>query len=435
MIPLPRLWLTGCILALPTMVAGFFPSAFPLILLLDVLLVCAAAFDFFMARSRIVSAKRVLPTRFQVGVKARIELEVVNLKKQRAHLLVIDDFPDAFDGQREPIEFDISPQSRARIGYEISPKHRGRFAFGDVSIRSLGPLRLAASEQTIALAEDVNVFPDMRGASKLLLGDATLDLVNLGLRQLRRDGSGSEFARLRDYSQGDSVRDVDWKATARRGKPVTRVMESERSQTVLIGVDAGRSMAALVNGLTKLDHAVNAALFLAFVAIKNGDRVGLVVFADGVKTYLAPAAGRLQYRRIVDSLYSAQPSLTYVDYLALFKELNTRLVKRSLLCVFTDFIDEDQAQTMVLPFRRLSKRHIPLCLSVKDASLSSLLQNNPIDSESAHQHAVASELLLEREVMKRKIALGGATIIDVEASELALSAVNKYIDIKSRGAL
>jgi len=259
--------------------------------------------------------------------------------------------------------------------------------------------------------------------------------VNLGLRQLRRDGRGSEFARLRDYAQGDSVRDVDWKATARRGRPVTRVMESERSPTVLIGVDAGRSMAARVDGLTKLDHAVNAALFLAFVAVRNGDRVGLVVFADGIKTYLAPAAGRLQYRKIVDALYTAKPHLTYVDYLALFKELNVRLLKRSLLCVFTDFIDEDQAQTMVEPMRRLARRHVPLCLSVKDAALAQLLETQPPDAEVAYQHAVASELLLEREAMKRKVGRDGVTVVDVEANQLSLAAVNQYLEIKARGTL
>ncbi len=242
---------------------------------------------------------------------------------------------------------------------------RGRFDFGDLHVRVRGPLGLVLHERRFPAARSVPVYPDLRGASRLLLSGAALDLVNLGLRQLRRDGRGSEFARLRDYAQGDSVREVDWKATARRTRPVTRVMESERSQSILICVDAGRSMAAQVDGLTKLDHAVNAALFLAFVAVRNGDRVGLAVFADGVKAYLAPAAGRLQYRKILDTLYATTPSLTYVDYLALFKELNVRLTRRSLLCVFTDFLDEEQASSMVAPLHRLARRHVPLCLSVR----------------------------------------------------------------------
>src|SRR5439155_3799118 len=170
--------------------------------------------------------------------------------------------------------------------------------------RVAGPWGLMQHQRVFPSEQTVSVFPDLRGASRLLLSDAALDLVNLGLRALRRDGRGTEFARLRDYAQGDSVREVDWKASARRTRPVTRVFESERSQTLLIGVDAGRSMAARVDGLTKLDHAVNAALFLAFVAIKNGDRVGLVVFADGIKSYLQPHAGRTQYRKIVDALYA-----------------------------------------------------------------------------------------------------------------------------------
>ena len=328
-----------------------------------------------------------------------------------------------------------SANSRAKLHYTTTPGKRGKFEFGAIHLRVRGPFGFVWHERLVPATVAVSVFPDMRGASRLLLSDAALDFVNLGLRQLRRDGRGSEFARLRDYSQGDSVRDVDWKATARRGRPVTRVMESERSQTVLIGVDAGRSMAARVDGLTKLDHAVNAALFLAFVAVRNGDRVGLVVFADGIKTYLAPSAGRLQYRKIVDALYTAKPHLTYVDYLALFKELNVRLLKRSLLCVFTDFIDEDQAQTMVDPMRRLAKRHVPLCLSVKDAALAQLLETTPPDAEIAYQHAVASELLLEREAMKRKVGRDGVTVVDVEANQLSLAAVNKYLEIKARGTL
>jgi uncharacterized protein (DUF58 family) len=163
--------------------------------------------------------------------------------------------------------------------------------------------------------------------------------------------------------------------------------------------------------------------------------VGLVVFADGVKVWLPPAAGRAQYRKIVDALYNARPHLTYVDYLALFKELNLRLSKRSLLCVFTDFIDEDQATTMVDPLRRLAKRHVPLCLSVKDAALARLLTTEPVDAEVAYQHAVASELLIEREAMKRKVGRDGVTVIDVDADQLSLAAVNKYLEVKARGAL
>ncbi len=435
MIPSARLWLLLCLLAIPTIAAGFIAGLGALVLLADVVLLSVAALDAVLARRVELKAWRELPTRLQVGVASPVAVHVVNPSRATVHVDVRDDAPDGFETRPAILSLSVSPQSRARVHYTTTPPKRGRFDFGELHLRVRGPFGFVWHERRVQAQVSVSVFPDMRGASRLLLSDAALDFVNLGLRQLRRDGRGSEFARLRDYAQGDSARDVDWKATARRGRPVTRVMESERSQAVLIGVDAGRSMAARVDGLTKLDHAVNAALFLAFVAVRNGDRVGLVVFADGIKTYLAPAAGRLQYRKIVDALYTAKPHLTYVDYLALFKELNVRLVKRSLLCVFTDFIDEDQAQTMVEPMRRLAKRHVPLCLSVKDTALAELLRTPPADPELAYQHAVASELLLDREAMKRKVGQDGVKVVDVSADQLSLAAVNQYLEIKARGAL
>jgi uncharacterized protein (DUF58 family) len=434
-IPTGRLWALLALLALPMMAAGFIPGLGGAVLALDALALVLAGVDFLQARRVRLEVARVLPQRLNVGVPNKVEVRLVHRGAGTVEVRVKDDVPESFTATVDEAPLRLLPHSEARWVYRVTPATRGRFGFGDVHVRVLGPLGLVFHERVFPAGQSISVYPDLRGASRLLLSGAALDLVNLGLRQLRRDGRGSEFARLRDYAQGDSVRDVDWKATARRGRPVTRVMESERSQSILICVDAGRSMAAQVDGLTKLDHAVNAALFLAFVAVRNGDRVGLAVFADGVKAYLPPAAGRGQYRKMVDALYSTTPSLTYVDYLALFKELNVRLTRRSLLCVFTDFLDEEQASTMVAPLHRLARRHVPLCLSVKDTALQKLLRTPPPGPEEAFQHAVASELLADREVLKAKVSQGGVQMLDVQPDELSLAAVNRYLDIKARGVL
>ncbi|MDC0714770.1 DUF58 domain-containing protein [Stigmatella sp. ncwal1] len=435
MIPTPRLWVLLALLALPMMAAGFFPGLGGLVLALDALVAVLALVDALLARGVRLEVHRELPSKLSVGVPNRVEVRLIHRSRLAVRVRVKDDVPEGFAATPDEAPLSLPPESQTRWVYRVVPAQRGKFGFGDVHVRVRGPLGLLFHERTFPAARSVSVFPDMRGASRLLLSGAALDWVNLGLRRLRRDGQGSEFARLRDYAQGDSVRDVDWKATARRGKPVTRVMESERSQSILICVDAGRSMAARVGELTKLDHAVNAALFLAFVAVRNGDRVGLALFADGVKAYLPPMAGRGQYRKMADTLYSATPSLTYVDYLALFKELNLRLHRRSLLCVFTDFLDEEQASTMIQPLHRLARRHVPLCLSVKDTALQGLLRSPPPSPEEAFQHAVASELLADREALKAQVGIGGVQMIDVQPDELSLAAVNRYLDIKARGVL
>ncbi len=435
MVPTSRLWVALCVLSAPAMAAGFLPGLWSVVLLLDALLVLAAAGDFLIARRAKLEVWRELPARLGVGIPNRVRVHVVNRESRAFFVKLKDDAPESFEVSPDELALKVEAQSRAKTGYRATPQKRGKFSFGDLHVRVRGPFGLVWSERLVPQAADAPVYPDMRGASRLLLSGAALDLVNLGLRKLRRDGRGSEFARLRDYAQGDSVRDVDWKATARRNRPVTRVMESERSQSILICVDAGRSMAAKVDGLTKLDHAVNAALFLAFVAVRNGDRVGLAVFADGVKAYLAPDGGRKQYRKIVDTLYATKPALTYVDYLGLFKELNVRLRRRTLLCLFTDLLDEEQASSLVLPIRRLAKRHVPLCMTVKDTGIVELLRTDPPGPEEAFSHAVAGELLGEREQMKHRIAQDGVQVVDVHPEELSLAAVNRYLDIKARGIL
>jgi uncharacterized protein (DUF58 family) len=233
----------------------------------------------------------------------------------------------------------------------------------------------------------------------------------------------------------ESARHVDWKATARRRRPVTRVHETERSQTLVLCVDAGRSMAARVDSLTKLDYAVNAALFLDFVAIRDGDRVGVAVFSDGVRSFLPPAAGARQYRRIVDVLYGAEAALTFVDYQALFRELACRMRKRALVGIFTDLIDEEQARGLVAPLHRLAARHVPLCVALRDPSIEELIRRAPETADDAWRQAVAHELLEERENLKAAIARDGVQLVDSAPKELTIAAVNRYLEIKRRGLL
>jgi len=435
MVPTGRLWGLFCALALPAVAAGFVPGLWPIILALDAAGLALAAADALAARSAKVEAWRLLPPRLSVGVANRVEIHFVNRTRRQFWVRIKDELPDDFTPEPADLRVKLPASSRTRAAYLATPLQRGRFGWGDLIVRVQGPLGLVWHERRLAAATEVSVYPDLRGASRLLLSGAAIDLVNLGLRQLRRDGRGSEFARLRDYAQGDSQREVDWKATARRSRPVTRVFESERSQSVLLCVDAGRSMAAKVDGLTKLDHAVNAALFLAFVAVRNGDRVGLVVFSDGVKAYLPPAAGRSQYRRIVDTLYAARPQLTYVDYLALFKALSARLRRRSLVCVFTDLGDEEQGASLMDPVRRLALRHVPLCLTMRDTGLARLLRTSPVDAEDAFRQASASELLSEKDALKHKVSQQGIALVEVDPAELSLAAVNRYLAMKSHGRL
>lgn len=434
-IPTSRLGLFAALAAGPLAVAFAVPALRELVALFDAALLCLVVLDRAAAARARVEVFRSPRGRLAVGLANTVIVRVRNLRGRWCRLTVRDDAPPEFAAEGRSFDLGLAPFSRAERTYAVVPPKRGRFAFGDVHLRSRGPLGLVQVEATVPFAADARVYPDLRGASRLLLATAARDLAALGLRRLRRDGAGSEFARLREYVQGDSQRDIDWKATARRHVPVTRVYETERSQSVLVCVDAGRTMAARVDALTKLDYAVNAALFLAFVAIQNGDRVGLAVFADGVKAFLPPEGGRRQYRRIVDTLFSAEPSLTYVDYPALFRELSVRVRRRSLVAIFTDLLDEEQARSLVAPIHRLARRHVPVCITLRDQALEDLIRAWPAEPEQAFRQAVANELLEEREAMKALVAREGTQLLDAAPKELSLAAVNRYLEVKRRGLL
>ncbi|MFW5878850.1 MAG: DUF58 domain-containing protein, partial [Myxococcota bacterium] len=352
-VPTKRLLLLA-LLPLPALLlAPLGGAVVPLVLLVNGVLLLLAAMDFLAARAHPLELERTLPARFSVGVPNKVSLAVRNRGARRASVSVWDHVPPGFvkpgrlhEGEPESkgerfseagafeedlITMSIPAFEISRCSLRLAPSSRGAYSFGDLYVRLTGPLGLCGADRIAMASVGVKVYPDLRGAGRLLLSGGARDLVSQGVRLVRREGEGSELSALRDYEPGDSYRDVDWKATARRDEPIVRAREPERSQTLLVCVDAGRLMAARTGGLSKLDHAVNAALLLSFVALRCDDRVGLLLFADEVLAWVPPGKGRLQYGRILEALYGAQASLTYVDYRELVRTVLARQQRRALV--------------------------------------------------------------------------------------------------------
>jgi uncharacterized protein (DUF58 family) len=251
---------------------------------------------------------------------------------------------------------------------------------------------------------------------------------------------------------GDPYRDLDWKASAKRKRPVTRVYGQEQSQTVVIALDAGRMMATALREehgaapesddalsskvlLTKLDHAINAALLLAYVALHGGDKVGLVVFADEVQQFVAPRRGHAQYRRLLEALSLCESSQSYVDFRRLSELLSTRVPRRSLLVIFSDLLDESQALPLSEQAPLLRRKHLPLCVSMTDPVVDRLASQSPANDEQAYQRAAAATLLEDREAIKAHLRKSGVGVVEATAPELAIATVNRYLEIKAKHAL
>ena len=218
-------------------------------------------------------------------------------------------------------------------------------------------------------------------------------------------------------------------------KPITTDYQPERSQSVIVMLDAGRLMTAPLGPLSKLDYAINTTLLLCYVAIVRGDRVGLLTFADTVTGYWEPGKGRKQFLTLLDALYKVQPQQVESDYMAAGAFLSVKRSKRSLVVLFTDIIDKSQATAMVSGFGRLAPRHLPMAVTMADNEVLAMSNRQPGDAQQMYEKVVAQGLLDDRASALEALSRRGALTIDVPADKLTAAVVNKYLEVKARGRL
>lgn len=329
----------------------------------------------------------------------------------------------------------LAPRASAQLRYTVRPTRRGDYRFGDINLRWQGVLGLVLRQASFAAAASVAVYPNLLDIRKYDLLARRGMLQEMGLRRSRRFGAGSDFERLREYQNDDEFRRIDWKATARRGKPTVRQFETERSQNIVAAIDVGRLMSAPVDALEKVDYCVNAALMLSYVAGMRGDKVGLLAFADDVQIWLSPKAGKGQFYRMLAQLYALQSQPVESDFGRAFAYLGVKLKKRSLLVVMSDLAYGSATDTVVAQMALLRQRHLPLLVTVNDPQLFALAGQPPVDSASTYQRALAEQVLAERALTLDQLRQRGVLTLDVPANQLSIGVVNRYLELKSRGVI
>ncbi|MBI5878025.1 MAG: DUF58 domain-containing protein [Chloroflexi bacterium] len=329
----------------------------------------------------------------------------------------------------------LDPRATREFRYHVRPPRRGDYRFGDLNIRWHGVLGLIVRQARFPAAAGVKVYPNLLDIRKYEILVRRGQLQEMGLRHTRLLGSGTEFERLRDYQLDDEFRRIDWKAMARRGKPITREFETERSQNIIAMVDAGRLMRSPVGDLAKVDYVVNAVLMLSYVAGLRGDKVGMLAFADEVTRYLAPRSGKGQFYRMLSLLYALESQAVESDYARAFAYLGAKHKKRSLIVIFSDLASGLAARTLVSNVVPLYPRHLPLLVAISDPAVVDLARATPTDSARMYERAVAEQLLDERALTMESLRRGGVMTLDVPANKLTVAVVNKYLELKARGGI
>ncbi len=426
---------TALATALATLIPGQLTEAIFLALAWDLGLVLAALWDHQQVNPQQIQAQRELPAKLSIGRENNITLTLTaaDLKPRSVPLQVTDLYPAKLSVEGLPQSLQLRSNSAQTLTYSVVPQQREALTWGVIQLRQLGPWGLVWRQWQVEQPQTTKVYPDLVALRELTI---RLTLQSAGsLRVLRRQGMGTEFAELRDYVGGDDPRLIDWKATARRGRPLVRVLEPEQEQTLLILIDRGRLMTARVEGLQRFDWALNAALALAKAGLHRGDRVGIGVFDRQMTLWMPPARGETQMMQFLERLTPIQPELLEPDYLGAVSNVIAQQTRRALVVMLTDVVDAIASAELLGALTRLAPRYLPFCVAFRDPQIDACAQMAVETIGAAYSRAVALDLLLQRRVALGQLKQKGAMVLDAPANQISSQLVDEYLRLKARNRL
>ena len=396
-------------------------------------LVAAFVVDGFLAAKRPrLRLFRETPPRLHVDQAERIAWIVENQSGFPLALLLADRVP--VGARAEPLTLDVYAPARSRttFHYELVPTERGIAAFGDLEFRIRGPLGLAWLQKRLPARLEIRCLPHLANAKAAELAERRALLRQAGSHRYRWRGAGTSFESLREYNTQDDIRWVDWKATARASRPISRNFEIERHQQVILLVDASRALTTYCGHRTKFDAMLETAILVARTALGQGDGLGLIVFADQIDIYLHPRRERVQLKAVIENLYAKQPRLVEPNYEMALTLAARRNMRRSLFILLTDVTVIEAARRMLLYLRILTPRHLALVVTIADETLEQNELLEPRTAEEFYRVGVATELMYERTLLLEELRRSGVEVLDSRADQVAARAIERYLDLKRR---
>jgi uncharacterized protein (DUF58 family) len=381
--------------------------------------------------------------------ETEIELTLENQSRVIVDCRLEDDLPTALVAEPEPMKLIAFPRVPASVRYRVQPQERGDWDAGSLFVRYRSPLGLAERWAMAALTQRVRVYPALRTGEEQQIFLARSRQIDLQLRQARLRGLGRDFESLREYREGDDLRDICWTATARRGSLITRQYQTERSQPVWIVLDCGRLMrsrvAAMVSGRatlpagetglrvhSKLDFACTTAVSLAQLALYSGDRVGLLAYGQGIQQRLLPGRGGAHLRQLIEALAQVRAEGSEADHLRATATLNRLQPRRSLILWITDLAESAMRPEVIDGAVQLLRRHVLLFVAMAQPEVDEIAKARPKNVEQMFRAAAAQEMAGRRELLLARLHDQGALTLDLSPEALTSTVLNQYLTVKER---
>jgi uncharacterized protein (DUF58 family) len=438
-------------------------DALPLIAVADVIAVIVALGDLFtLPRRSVFSVTRDIGRIASLHKRQPVALTVANRSDRSFVVAVRDGLPESCTTDSEFERVRLAAKSRATLHFHIDCQRRGAHRLSEVYLRAVSRYGLWQRMLSYPVESELHVYPDMQQLSKYAMLARTNRLSLIGVRRRRKIGQDNEFERLRDFTRDDQYKHIDWRSTARRNKLTVRDFQTNQSQRMIFLVDCGRMMVNESQGLTLLDHALNAMLMLSYVALRQGDAVGMLAFSDTIHSFVPVRGGMQQMNRLLHASFDRFPQLVESRYDEAFLHLSNKCRKRSLVVLMTNVIDEVNAWQIESYLGSIAGHHLPLCVLLRDPRLFAAADRPLGSSRSAEQladeagtltaedfesdfataeagglyvAAAASGILTWRHQVLNQLHHRGVLVLDAFPEEITAPLVNQYLEIKARHLL
>lgn len=428
--------LAMCMLLIIATVGNSLTMVAWLLVALNFVIVVVAAVDLgSLPNSKHFSAERETSRIASLLKKQRVVLTITYKGPLSVHLTAKDDIPQQFQAAPEQFEVDLEPRSRTTVHYEMEPTQRGSFSMDTVFLKVDSRLRFWKKIIKVPAHVAISVYPDMKQLAEYALLARTNRLSLVGVRRTRKVGQDHDFERLRDYTRDDNYKHIDWRSTARRRRLTVREFQTSQSQRIIFMIDCGRMMTNEADGISLLDHAFNAMLMLSYVALRQGDSVGAILFSDRVHKFVPPKAGASQMNHLLHASYDQFPNFVESRYDEAFMHLRTNCRKRSLVVLITNVIDEVNSHQIEQYLTTLVGRHLPLGVLLRDQRLFDAAETEKPYGSNLFRAAAAAEILTWRHHVLTDMSHKGVLALDVFPEDLTANLVNQYLEIKARHLL
>ena len=432
----PRFFTLFAVAVVVTACGSLLPPLFYAGCTLLALLVMATGIEFTMlCRTGTATAVRQVSERFSNGDDNEVTLTLTSTYPMKVSLQIIDELPKLFQIRDFCMRSTFSPGETASLTYTLRPTERGVYPFGHIQVIVSILAGLVSRRITTGEPQDVKVYPAFMRLQRYEFATLHTNDFEAGNRKIRRTGNSTEFSQIKDYVSGDDYRKINWKASARRHQLMLNVYEEEKSQHIYSIIDTGRVMQQSFEGMTLLDHSVNATLVLSHIALKKGDNAGLATFSNKPGQFLNASHSPGHTNRILDMLYKIETDFKESDYQALSQAIQKKIHKRSLLILYTNFFSLDALRRQLPFLKHINRRHRLLVVFFEDNEQNDYIKSPATNTEEYFRHVIAEKYASDRRSITTLLQHHGIMALLTEPQSLTADVINKYIEIKSRNII